>query len=89
MRELVGGVISGQEFERSWFEARAIALARAERVRRSFQRILDEVFYLLEEEYDFNPLTGRPDGISDEELLERIRLVLESLSQLERRDRPV
>lgn len=49
MRELADGKTAGPDFARSWLAARRRVLDGGERVREKFDRMLTEVFYLLDD----------------------------------------
>ena len=83
MRKLVDGEVSGPDFSYAWLDARRKTLNKGERVREKFERILDDVFYLLDE-YVEDPALREPGDITDEQLTEGVRDALERLSALER-----
>jgi hypothetical protein len=81
IRDLADGNISAPDFARSWLSARRRSLNDGERVREQFDRILTDVFYLLDD-YVIDPdLRGRED-MTDEELSVKIRELLEELNSL-------
>ena len=84
MSRLVAGDVSGPDFARGWLAARRQVLDSGERVREGFQRILDDVFYLLDD-YVIDPALRGPDDITDEELTDNVRDALGRLAALERR----
>lgn len=83
MRGLVDGSLSGAEFARAWLTGRRTALTRGERLRAPLARILDDVFFILEDEYAIDPLLRGPDDLSDEALVSRIRSALDALNELD------
>jgi len=83
MRGLVDGSLSGPEFARSWLSGRRTALARGERTLPPLARVLDDVFFVLEDEYAIDPLLRGPDDLSDDALVSRIRLALDALNELD------
>jgi hypothetical protein len=82
MEKLVAGEVSGPEFARAWLAARRQALDNAERVREPFERILYEVFYLLDD-YVIDPDLRGPHDISDKSLTQRVVAALNRLNALE------
>lgn len=81
MRVFVAGHESGAEFARGWLAGRRSALAGGERIRAPFERILDDVFYVLEE-YVIDPDLRDPDDMSDVELADQIRSAVQRLADL-------
>ena len=49
MRDLVGGKIAGPDFARAWLSARRRVLDAGERLRERFDRVLTDMFYLLDD----------------------------------------
>ncbi|MFS0704452.1 hypothetical protein AB6N23_08015 [Cellulomonas sp. 179-A 9B4 NHS] len=84
MRELVGGVLDGPDFARTWFAARRRALHDGERVRGPLERVLEDVFFLLEDGYVIDPALRGPDDVTDEALVAHVRVALGRLSALDR-----
>jgi hypothetical protein len=82
MHELIGARISGPEFARAWLAARRRALDEKERVRERFDRILTDVFYLLDD-YVIDPSLRDAGDMTDEDLIERVRNALHDLSALD------
>lgn len=83
MNKLTAGEVSGPEFARAWLAARRQALASGERCRESFERVLYEVFYLLDD-YVIDPALRSADDITDEQLTEGVCIALEGMIALER-----
>ncbi|MFF2364401.1 colicin immunity domain-containing protein [Streptomyces sp. NPDC058122] len=83
MESLGAGRISAEEFARSWLAARRRALDLRERLREPFSRILDQVFYALDD-YVIDPGLRDADDMTDEELQ---TIVCGHLSELESLDR--
>jgi hypothetical protein len=81
MNELAAGRISCPDFARSWLAARRVVLDDGERVRESFDRILTEVFYLLDD-YKIDPLLRGPGDMTDEELVEGVKAAIDRLGRL-------
>lgn len=84
MRKLLNGDLTGPDFARTWLAARRQALDAEERVREPFQRILDAVFYLLDD-YVIDPALRVPGDISDADLTEQVAVALGRLEELESR----
>ncbi|WP_136520613.1 hypothetical protein [Cellulomonas telluris] len=83
MRAVVDGAVDGEEFVRAWFAGRSRALRHGERLRAPFARVLDDVFFLLEDEYTDDPALRGPDALTDEAMVERVRAALDRLSALD------
>jgi hypothetical protein len=81
MRDLVGGEIAGSDFARAWLSARRRALEAGERVRDKFDRILTNVFYLLDD-YVIDPNLRDSGDMTDEELAAKVRSALKELDSL-------
>ena len=81
MRVLVDGRESGPDFARGWLAARRASLAAGERLRAPLQRILDDVFYVLEE-YVIDPDLRDDEDMSDDELSAQVRAAVERLERL-------
>src|SRR4051812_45877777 len=67
MRQLVTGQIVAPDFATAWLSARRRELNEGERVRERFDRILTDVFYLLDD-YVMDPQLRGPDDMTDEQL---------------------
>ncbi|MGK5684787.1 hypothetical protein [Actinoplanes sp. URMC 104] len=81
MRRLVAGRLSGPQFAVGWLQARRQVLDDGERVRAPFERVLLDVFYLLDD-YVIPPELRGPDDITDEQLTGRIREAVARLDAL-------
>ena len=81
MRKLAGGTISASDFATAWLTARRRALDDGDRLRNDFDRILTEVFYLLDE-YVIDPTLRDSDDMTDEELTRRVQRALRELDTL-------
>ncbi|WP_322751132.1 MULTISPECIES: colicin immunity domain-containing protein [unclassified Frankia] len=81
MHELIEAKMSGPEFAHAWLAARRHALDEKERVRERFDRILTDVFYLLDD-YVIDPSIRDSDDMTDEELVGRVRNALCDLLRL-------
>lgn len=81
MRSYADGAEDGPEFARNWLSGRRAALAAGERVRAPFQRVLDDVFYTLEE-YVIDPDLRDEDDMTDDELLRHVRAAVQQLDEL-------
>ena len=82
MRDLVSGRIAGPDFARAWLSARRRVLDAGERVRERFDRILTDVFYLLDD-YVIDPTLRDSGDMTDEELVARVRVALNDLDSLD------
>lgn len=82
MRRRVHAQISAPDFARAWLAARRRILAEGERVREQFDRILTDVFYLLDE-YAIDPELRDAGDMTDEDLVQKIRSALRNLDTLE------
>ncbi|GIH27125.1 hypothetical protein Aph01nite_54350 [Acrocarpospora phusangensis] len=82
MNLLVQGKISTPAFARDWLSARRTSLDNGERLRESFERAMNNVFYLLDN-YSIDPSLRNPSDVSDEALIEGVRYALEDLSALD------
>jgi hypothetical protein len=76
MNKLVAGEVSGPEFAAAWLAARRQAIAGGERCRDSFERNLNDVFYLLDD-YVIDPALRSSDDITDAQLTEGVCLAVE------------
>ncbi|MEV8016794.1 colicin immunity domain-containing protein [Streptomyces sp. NPDC086554] len=79
--------ISGEDFATAWLDARRRALQLRERLREPFSRILDQVFYALDD-YVIDPRLRDPDDMTNEQLRMIIRGQLVALNSLERNENP-
>jgi hypothetical protein len=82
MRDLVSGKIAGPDFARAWLSARRLVLDTRERVRERFDRVLTDVFYLLDD-YVIDPALRDSGDMTDEELVARVRAALNDLDSLD------
>ena len=78
MRQLAAGTLPAPEFATAWLSARRRALDDGDRLLAAFDRILTDVFYLLDD-YVIDPALRDPDDMTDEELTRRVRTALEKL----------
>jgi len=83
MESLAAGRISAEEFAQSWLSARRRALEPRERLREPFSRILDQVFYALDD-YVIDPGLRDADDMTDEQLHAIVREHLAELDALDR-----
>jgi len=81
MLTFASGDEAGPEFARGWLAGRRAALGAGERVRAPFQRILDDVFYVLED-YVIDPELRDDDDMSDDDLLTHVRAAVERMERL-------
>ena len=81
MEEFAAGGEDGPTFARGWLAGRRRALADGERLRATFERVLDEVFYSLDE-YAIDPALRDESDVSDEALLTCVREALARLGDL-------
>lgn len=81
MRLFADGAESGPVFAKGWLSGRRSALDAGERTRASFERILDDVFYILEE-YVIDPELRDAGDMTDEALRERVRAAVLRLEEL-------
>jgi len=84
MESLVDDRVSGEEFARSWLSARRRAVELRERLREPFSRILDQVFYALDD-YVIDPGLRDADDMTNEQLRAIVRQHLAELDALDRR----
>jgi hypothetical protein len=82
MRDLVSGKIAGPDFASAWLSARRLVLDARERVRERFDRVLTDVFYLLDD-YVIDPALRDSGDMTDEELVARVRAALNDLDSLD------
>ncbi len=75
MTAFVGDEISAPHFAQSWLAARGRALQQHERLRERFSRILNEVFYALED-YSIDPKFREEGDLTDAQLKEVVRNAL-------------
>ncbi|WP_440099301.1 hypothetical protein [Streptosporangium sp. H16] len=66
--------ITLREISAEWFRTRSAAMADGERVHGTLGELLDEVFYILDEEYVDDPALRSPGDPRDEEIVEKISL---------------
>jgi hypothetical protein len=81
MRQLARGGVSAPAFARAWLSARRRALDDGDRLLAAFDRILTEVFYLLDD-YVIDPALRVSDDMTDEELTRGVRAALQELDDL-------
>lgn len=81
IKQLVAGGISAPEFAREWLAARRRVLDEGERVRERFERILTDIFYLLDD-YVIDPMLRGPEDMSDEALISRVEEAHRALIEL-------
>jgi hypothetical protein len=81
MRQLAGATISAPDFATGWLTARRRALDEGDRLRTEFDRILTEVFYVLDE-YVIDPTLRDSDDMTDEELTRSVQRALHELEAL-------
>ncbi len=72
---------AGPDFARGWLAGRRAALDAGERVRAPLQRILDDVFDVLED-YVIDPNLRDDDDMSDDELSTYVRAALDRMERL-------
>ncbi|WP_405915739.1 colicin immunity domain-containing protein [Streptomyces sp. NBC_00728] len=84
MESFAAGRISAEEFARSWLAARRRGLDLRERLREPFSRVLDQVFYALDD-YVIDPGLRDADDMTNEELQAIVRDHLSELRSLDRR----
>ncbi|KQR10452.1 hypothetical protein [Cellulomonas sp. Leaf334] len=83
LRSFVAGSITGAELESVWFAGRRLAMAQGERVRQPFERMLDDVFFILEDEYCGDPALRGPEDLSDGAMQVRLESELDRLAALD------
>lgn len=83
MESVAADRISAEEFARSWLAARRRALHLRERLREPFSRVLDQVFYALDD-YAVDPGLRDADDMTNEELRAIVRAHLAELHSLDR-----
>lgn len=83
MDSFAAGEISAEDFARSWLAARRQALESRERLREPLSRLLDQVFYALDD-YVIDPELRDPDDMTDEQLQAIVREHLTALNSLGR-----
>lgn len=81
LHSLTSGEIAGPQFAQEWLEARRTAMNAGERVIDPLASLLDEVFATLED-YSSSPDLWEPGDLTDAELTERIRELLERIDSL-------
>lgn len=81
MQDLTAGKISAPEFARSWLSARRRSLNEGERTRERFDRILTDVFYLLDD-YVIDPDLRDSEDMTDNELITKVSEALDELQSL-------
>jgi hypothetical protein len=82
MRDFVSGKIAGPDFAKAWLSARRRVLDAGERVRERFERILTDVFYLLDD-YVIDPALRDSGDMTDGELAARVRAAINDLDSLD------
>lgn len=81
MQLLASGMVSAPEFARAWYAARYRSIDRDERVREPFGRLLDRVFFCLED-YPMDSSNREEGDLTDEELIAEVRVVLGDITRL-------
>lgn len=81
MQRLVEGEIAAPDFATSWLGARRRILADGERVREAFERVLTDVFYLLDD-YVIDPELRDSDDMSDAQLVRQVQEALRRLKPI-------
>ncbi|MGI5336572.1 colicin immunity domain-containing protein [Streptomyces sp. CA-181903] len=81
MESFSAGGIDAACFARSWLAARRDSLERSERLRDQFSRILDRVFYALDD-YAIDPAFQEEGDMTDEQLKAVVREALTELQSL-------
>ncbi|MFE0174946.1 colicin immunity domain-containing protein [Streptomyces sp. NPDC059002] len=84
MESFAADDIGGEEFAVAWLDARRQSLHLRERLREPFSRILDQVFYALDD-YVIDPGLRDADDMTNEQLQAQVRESLADLDALERR----
>ncbi|QSY51423.1 colicin immunity domain-containing protein [Streptomyces griseocarneus] len=84
MADFTEDEISAPHFAKFWLAARRRSLQGHERLREQFSRILDEVFYALDN-YSIDPRFHEEGDLTDGQLKEVVRHALAELDLLERR----
>lgn len=81
MESFAADAISGEDFAEAWLDARRQSLRQGERLREPFSRILDQVFYALDD-YVIDPDLRDADDLTNEQLRRQIRGRLTELASL-------
>ncbi|MGW2226351.1 colicin immunity domain-containing protein [Streptomyces formicae] len=81
MESFAADGISGEDFAEAWLDARRQSLRLGERLREPFSRILDQVFYALDD-YVIDPGLRDADDLTNEQLQIEIRARLDELASL-------
>ena len=81
MRRLAGRDVSAPAFATAWLSARRRALDDGDRLLAAFDRILTEVFYMLDDYVIDSSLRG-PGDMTDDELTRRVRDALQEVDNL-------
>ncbi|WP_330239715.1 hypothetical protein [Streptomyces sp. NBC_00525] len=76
MQAFAAGSISGADFAREWLDARRASQNDGERLRDPLLAAFDQIFSLLED-YSIDPALKDPGDLSDEELVDAVREVME------------
>ncbi|MEV7198274.1 colicin immunity domain-containing protein [Streptomyces sp. NPDC093510] len=84
MESFVADAISGEEFAVAWLDARRRSLRLQERLREPFSRVLDQVFYALDD-YVIDPDLRDADDMTNEQLRAQVRQHLSDLDSLGRK----
>ncbi|MEU1118416.1 MULTISPECIES: colicin immunity domain-containing protein [unclassified Streptomyces] len=84
MEAFVANSISGEEFSVAWLDARRRSMRLQERLRESFSRVLDQVFYALDD-YVIDPDLRDTDDMTNDQLRAQVRKHLSDLDSLGRR----
>ncbi|MFB6436911.1 hypothetical protein ACFCVY_09015 [Streptomyces sp. NPDC056411] len=78
MRSLVNGGMPAPDFATAWLAARRRAMEEGDRVRSPLDAALNEVFSSLED-YSIDPEFKEPEDLTDAELVEQVRGVLDRI----------
>ncbi|URM90809.1 colicin immunity domain-containing protein [Streptomyces sp. MRC013] len=80
MEALCEGSATPESFARGWLAARRRALGRRERLKEPLGRLLDRVFYALED-YSIDPALREEGDVSDDELIAIVRDTLQEMKK--------
>lgn len=81
MRQLVSGQVPCPIFAKRWLAARDRGITGGERVHAQFDRVLTDLFYVLDD-YVIDPSLRQDGDMTDVELIERVRDTLAKLDAL-------
>ncbi len=79
MESFVRGELPGPEFARTWFAAWRMSQERGERLRAPLERVLNHLFFVLED-YPIDPTLRDPGDVTDAELLAEVQAALRELA---------